>query len=182
MENLLQGIPHVIVRIDDILVTGPTQAQHLSNLEKVLLKLGRVGVHLKKSKCIFLAPEVIYLGNRVNKAGIQPVPEKVRAIRDAPAPKNIKELQAYLGMLNYYSCYLPNISTVLAPLHLLLRKDTPWSWTKSQQQAFVESKEMLKSSTLLVHFDPEKELLLACDASPYGVGAVLSHVMSNGKE
>jgi hypothetical protein len=182
MENILQGIPNVIVRIDDILVTGPTRGRHLENLENVFTRLENVGAHLKRSKCTFLAPEVIYLGNNVNKDGIQPVPEKIRAIQDAPRPTNLKELQAYLGMLNYYSCYLSNISTILAPLHMLLRKDTPWNWSKDQQSAFEKSKEMLQSSDLLVHYDPEKELILACDASPYGVGAVLSHIMEDGRE
>ena len=98
-----------------------------------------------------------------------------------PAPIKVKELQAFLGMLNYYACYLPNLSTVLAPLHELLSKDCKWTWGKRQMEAFNQVKGMLNSSDLLFHYDPSKELVLSCDASPYGLGAVLSHII-DGKE
>ena len=58
---------------------------------------------------------MIYLGHRINIDGIQPIEGKDRAIHEAPAPTNVKERQAFLGTLNYYACYLPDLSTVLAP-------------------------------------------------------------------
>ena len=85
-------------------------------------------------------------------------------------------------MLNYYHRFLPDVATVLEPLHQLLRKGSKWAWLEQQQTAFEEAKELLQSTDLLVHFDPEKELVLATDASDYGVGAVLSHKMKNGTE
>ena len=181
IESLLQGIPQVVVRIDDILVTGKTRHDHLKHLKEVLARLTKAGVRLKLKKCVFLRNEVIYLGHRINSDGIQPVESKVRAIHEAPAPTNIKELQAFLGMLNYYACYLPNLPTVLAPLHELLAKDCKWTWGKRQVEAFTQAKNMLSSSDLLVHYDPSKELVLSCDASPYGLGAVLSNII-NGQE
>ena len=105
----------------------------------------------------------------------------MRAIHEAPAPTNVKELQAFLGMLNYYACYLANLSTVLAPLHELLSKDCKCTWEKRQVEALNQAKGMLNSSDLLVHYDPSKEFVLSCDASPYGLGAVLSHII-DGKE
>ena len=98
-----------------------------------------------------------------------------------PAPTNVNELQAFLGKVNYYACYLPNLSTVLAPLHELLSKDGKWTWGKRQVEAFNQAKGMLNSPDLLVHYDPSKELVLSCYASPYGLGAVLSHI-TDGKE
>ena len=124
--------------------------------------------------------EVEYLGQKINSQGIQPIQEKVRAIADAPSPKNVSEVRSYLGMINYYQKYLPNLSTILAPLHSLLEKGK--SWNKEHQESFNKSKELLKSSQLLVHYDPEKKLILACDASPYGLGAVLSHRMEDHSE
>ncbi|KAL9987156.1 hypothetical protein ACROYT_G001413 [Oculina patagonica] len=85
-------------------------------------------------------------------------------------------------MLNYYHRFLPDVVTVLEPLHQLLRKGSKWQWLKEQQEAFEKAKELLQSAELLVHFDPSKELILATDASDYGVGAVLSHKVKGGAE
>ena len=104
-------------------MTGKTGHDHLKHLKEVLTQLDKAGIHLMLKKCVFLQVEVVYLGHRINRSGIQPVDSKVRAIHEAPAPTNVQELQAFLGMLNYYACYLPNLSTVLAPLYELLSKD-----------------------------------------------------------
>ena len=85
-------------------------------------------------------------------------------------------------LLSYYSKFLPQLATVLAPLYLLLREKEPWRWTYKQDQAFNHSKKLLLSSQVLVHFDPQLEIRLACDASAYGIGAVLSHRMPDGSE
>ena len=182
MEGVLQGIPHVTVYLDDILVTGETKETHLKNLEEVFTRLEGAGLRLKRSKCTLLADEVQYLGHKVDAAGIHPVEAKVKAIVEAPAPTNVTELKAYLGLLNYYNRFLPNLSTLLAPLHCLLRRDTVWSWTERQDKVFRESKDLLKSADVLVHYSGDKALVLSCDASPYGIGAVLSHKMEDGTE
>ncbi|XP_048590142.1 uncharacterized protein K02A2.6-like [Nematostella vectensis] len=182
MENLLQGIPNVVVRIDDILIAGKTSADHLKSLTEVLSRLDKAGVRLKRSKCIFQAPEVTYLGHRIDKDGIHPLDEKIKAIQESPRPSNLKELQAFLGMLNYYACYIPNITTILSPLHQLLVKDTPWNWSEAHEKSWNQAKSTLHSSQLLVHYSLERELTLACDASPYGLGCVISHVMDDGTE
>ena len=82
----------------------------------------------------------------------------------------------------YYSKFLPNLSTTLHPLYLLLRKNAPWKWGAEQAKAFVASKELLTSDSCLTHFDSALELTLACDASAHGLGAVLSHKMLDGSE
>ena len=99
---------------------------------------------------------------------MQPTQKKVQAIHDAPAPSNIGQLKSYLDLLNYYCKFLPNLSG--------------WHWWKEEQKAFKESKDALKSDSVLVHFDPGKDIILACYASSYGIGAVLSHKLENGKE
>ena len=77
---------------------------------------------------------------------------------------------------------MPNLSSTLEPLHQLLRKDVCWKWGTEQQEAFEKAKNLLQSSDVLVHYDSEKELMVSCDASPYGVGAVLAHVTEDGSE
>ena len=182
MESLLNGIPHVVVYLDDILVTGPTEAEHLAALEEVLKRLQAAGLLLKREKCTFMAPSVIYLGHKIDAQGLHPIPEKVKAVQEAPKPNNVTELKSYLGLLSYYSKFLPNLSAVLAPLYKLLRQREPWQWKEPQDKAFTESKKLLLSSQVLVHFDPTLSIHLACDASDYGLGAVLSHVMPDGSE
>ncbi|KAL3976952.1 Rab-interacting lysosomal protein [Sarotherodon galilaeus] len=182
MDNLLQNIPGVAVYLDDILVTGKTEEEHLRNLEQVLKKLSEAGLRLKRSKCVFQAPSVTYLGHRISAQGLSPLEEKVRVVKEAPSPKNVAELRSFLGLVNYYGRFLPDLSSMLAPLYGLLHKDSQWRWSQAQEKAFRQVKELLQSAPLLVHFDPEKEVVLSCDASPYGIGAVLSHRMEEGEE
>ena len=87
---------------------------------------------------------------------MHPVKEKVKAIQEAPALRNIHELKAYFGLLNYYNKFLPNLSARLAPL---LKTTQKWKWTQTESKVFQASKDLLLSSQLLVHFDPNKELI-----------------------
>ena len=116
MENLLRGIPRVIVYLDGILITEDNEEEHLSTLNAVLTRLQESGLPLKRGKCTFLAPSVEYLGYCIDKQGLHPTNEKVKAIKEAPATKNITQLKAYLGLLSYYSRFLPHLPSILAPL------------------------------------------------------------------
>ena len=182
MESVLRGISGVVVYLDDILITAPTEEEHVAILAEVLKRLQEAGLCLKRDKCVFLSPSVTYLGHVIDSQGLHPIQGKVKAIKDAPQPNNVAELKSYLGLLTYYSKFLRNLSSILAPLHKLLKHSEPWCWTKEQSQAFNKSKELILSSQVLVHFDPKLEIRLACDASDYGIGAVLSHVMPDGSE
>ena len=129
-----------------------------------------------------MQPEVIYCGYGINGEGVYPVAAKVDAIKNAPAPRDVTQLRAFLGMMNYYHKFLPNVATILGPLHELLRKGQKWKWNQEQQKAFAKAKELLQSAELLVHFNPDLKLVLASDASNYGIGTVLSHEMPDGTE
>ena len=182
MENLLQGIPRVCVYLDDILVMGDTEQEHLANLAQVLGRLQDAGMRLKREKCAFLLPSVAYLGHVISADGLHTSDSKVEAIVDAPDPKNLTELCSFLGMVNYYGKFLPNLATILGPLYKLLRRTSAWNWGPRQKKAYCHVKRLLKSSTLLTHFDDRLPVILECDASPYGVGAVLFHQMLDGGE
>ncbi len=143
MEPLLQGIAHICVYIDNILVTGKSEADHLQRLEQVLERLEKAGMKLKRSKCRFMLPEVEYLGHRINKQGLQPTEDKAKAIRDALHPKAVSELKAAQGFNQLLCQVLPNLASTLAPLHQLLRKNTQWTWGKDQDAAFNAAKDSL---------------------------------------
>ena len=181
MECILQGLPEVCVYLDDILITGKNEEEHLINLSAVLQNVSAAGMKLKSEKCSFLLKEVEYLGHKISAQGLQPSMEKVRAIVEAPQPVNITQLKSFLGMLNYYGKFLPTLLTHLAPFYELLRKNSRWTWGPEQKEAFQKAKSMLTSSKVLTHYDPAKPLILSCDASLYGVGAVLSHQMGEGE-
>ena len=101
--------------------------------------------------------------------------EKINAVKKALTPCNVSELRSFLGMVQYYHSFLPGLAKMLAPLHKLLQKGMQWEWTHNCQKAFEACKEGLTSDSLLVHYDLNRELRLACDASSYGLRAVLSH-------
>ena len=182
MDEILSGIPGVICYIDDILITGSNDAEHFERLEEVLKRLQQHGLRLKKEKRRFMQPSVEYLGHLVDAVGIRPLPSKLEAIVNAPAPVNVQQLRAFLGLLNYYSKFVANLSTVLNPLNRLLGQNVKWKWTAECNHAFTSAKEKLVSSTVLAHYDTTPPIKLAADASAYGVGAVISHVYRDGSE
>lgn len=94
----------------------------------------------------------------------------------------MQELRSFLGLINYYGRFIPNSASVLHPLNKLLHRDVRWNWSEECSKSFNLAKEKLMSNDVLVHYDPSLSLKLAGDASVYGVGAVLSHVMQDGTE
>ena len=94
----------------------------------------------------------------------------------------MSELRSFIGLVNYYGKFLPDLATTLTTLYDLLRATKKWSWRKEQEESFREIKDLLKSSRVLIHFDDSLPLTLSCDASSYGVGAVLAHRLSSGEE
>ena len=124
MENVLLGIPNTCIYLDDLLVTGRTPESYLANLEEVLSKLQSAGLRLKRSKFLFMMSSMEYLRHRISEKGIQPTEDKVRAVKDTPVPTNVTQLQSFVGLVNYYGKFLPNLSSILAPLYSLLQKGT----------------------------------------------------------
>ena len=122
------------------------------------------------------------MGHVITAEGLHPAEDKIRAFLKAPAPNNLAQLHSFLGLVNCYRKFLHQLSTLLAPLYTLLQKNKKWFWGTDQKKAFSDIKEILICPKLLVHYDTQKKLMLSCDASPYGIGAVLSHIMEDGSE
>lgn len=141
MEGLLRGIPMVVVYLDDILVSGEDEADHLKNLDEVLSRLEEVDLRLKRGKCAFMQKEGEYLGHRVDAQGLHLVEKKVKAIMDAPAPTNVTELKAYLGLVNYYNKFLPNLATLLAPPTLTFETECKLVMAKETRRSIPKIKD-----------------------------------------
>ena len=99
-----------------------------------------------------------------------------------PRPTDVASLRSFLGLINYYNAFLPSLHNVRAPLNHLLGRDVPWYWSAECERAFVELKRLLTSELLLTHYDPQRPIIVAADASNHGVGAVISHKFPDGSE
>ncbi|UYV65830.1 K02A2.6-like [Cordylochernes scorpioides] len=175
MDNVFADIPGVACYIDDILVSGKDARDHKSKLELVFKRLEEKGLKLNKAKCKFAVDSVEYLGFRIDKNGLHPMLNKIQAVSNAPEPKNIGQLRSFIGMLMYYARFIKDTSSILSPFYQLLKKNCPWKWTNKHRVLFKKCKSLLTDNSVLAHYDPAKELVLACDASSYGLGVVLGH-------
>ena len=122
------------------------------------------------------------MGHSISTEGVKPTQSRVTSILEAPTPTSKQELQAFLGMLIYNAKFLPNMSHTFHPLNQLLRKKTPWVWKAKQQKAFEAAKCLLSQDAALAHYDVKRTLKLYCDASAYGLGVCLVHVMDDNSE
>lgn len=182
IEEVLNGIPGVTVFLDDIRITGQNDYEHMQRLEEVLKRLSSYNMRINLEKCQFFANEIEYCGYLIDKTGIHKVKKKITAIQDMPRPENKDQVRSFVGLVNYYGRFFPNLSTTLYPLNNLLKNDVRFEWSRQCEEAFNKVKLEMQSDKFLVHYDPTQPLVLATDASPYGVGAVLSHVYPDGSE
>ena len=119
------GLDGTCVIMDDLLVGGTNDDEHLKNLEVVFKQFLKFGLRVKLTKCVFMAPSVIYFGLRLSEKRLQPTDEKVK---DAPTPHNVTELRSFLGMVAALTNFIPKLSTLAHPLYELLG-NKPWNWT-----------------------------------------------------
>lgn len=181
MEALLSGLDGVLLFLDDICVTGKDKKEHSERLNQVFDRLEKAGLVLQKQKCLLFQDSISYLGFVIDRNGIHKSPEKVKAILNAKTPTNVSELKSFLGMINYYRSFIKNASSIMSPLHKLLQKGSMWQWCPEHELAITNIKTILASDNTLAHFNPNAKIILTVDASPYGLGAILSQE-ENGVE
>lgn len=173
MERMLAGIPGVKSFIDDILVFGPDKESHDRALKAVLERLEESGMTVNKHKCEFAKTEVKFMGHQLSDKGISPAAEKVDAIRQFRNPESVEELRSFLGLINYLGKFIPNLSTLTAPLRELLCKEKRFKWEDRHTLAFENIKDEVANPRNLGYYSPLDETILIADASPVGLGAVL---------
>eukprot|EP00117_Sycon_ciliatum_P048584 scpid24912/ scgid3571/ Uncharacterized protein K02A2.6 len=177
IEQILRGIPGVVIYFDDILISGKSQQEHDDRLRTVLQRFQQAGLRLSREKCAVSQQQVSYLGFTVSQQGIQPTNDKVLAIMNAPRPTDVSALRSFLGLVNFFGRFIPNCSTLLSPLNSLMKKDAPFVWSDDCETAFCKVKQFLATTPVMAHYDPTLPLVLECDASPTGIGAALVHIM-----
>ena len=181
IDQKVWAVLKLLCFLDDLLLASDTMEGLLKLTDRVLLKLKDIGARLNKAKCEFGVESVKYLGHVISQHGVQPDPDKVSSVLNAPEPKNKTELRSMLGMTHYYGKYCPDLATVCTPLYGLLKDGADFVWSQECSEAFSKMKTLLTSAPVLAYYDPKKELILSTDASPTGVGAVLSMIDEEGK-
>ncbi|XP_065208399.1 uncharacterized protein K02A2.6-like [Planococcus citri] len=182
MEKILAGIRRKKIFQDDLYMTGPTREEHLQTLREVLERLQKYNLRINVEKSVFFAKSIEYCGYRVDKEGIHPLQAKCEAIVNMKRPENKKDIEVFRGLVNYYSRFVPEFSNIMYPLNRLSRQDVEFEWSSDCEAAFVKIKQILSSERVLVHFNPALDLIVATDASPFAVAAILSHRFADGSE
>ncbi|XP_014671627.1 PREDICTED: uncharacterized protein K02A2.6-like [Priapulus caudatus] len=181
MEQLTSDLQGVAVYLDDFLVSGANAQEHLQNLRELLQCLEDKRLRCRMEKCSFAQPAVKYLGHKLSQKGIEKG-AKVNAVIKMLPPENVFGLRSFLGSVQFYGKFLPNLATLTEPLYRLTKKDIPWNWGSSEQATFQQLKQVLCTNSMLAHFDPSLPIGVSCDASEVGIGAVLFHRYRDGSE
>ena len=169
----MSGERKLVIFMDDVIVHGNTRDELIACVSEFLQTCKDENLHLKISKSTFETQEVDFLGYRIKRGQYSPCPVKTAAIRDWPAPTNLKELHSFIGFCNFYRMFIANFSQIAHPLHLLTKKDQEYVWGEAQKQAFEELKNRLTSSPVLRLPNLSKPFVVQTDASKLGTGAVL---------
>ncbi|UYV81543.1 hypothetical protein LAZ67_20001490, partial [Cordylochernes scorpioides] len=183
MDNVLKNIKwkFCLCYLDDVVIYSPDFTTHLGRIEAVLKCFRESNLRLNGKKCRFGFEEIEILGHVTSKHGIKPADHNVKAIRDFPRPSKTKEIQSFIGLCSYYRKFIKNFSRIADPLFKLTRKDSPFIWSESQEEAFITLKSLLTNPPILSHFDPEAPTQIHTDASNIGLGATLVQTI-NGQE
>ena len=172
-EDTFGDIHGVHIIADDLIIVARNEKEHDRILGSVLQRARDRGVKFNKDKIQFKVSSVTYMGNIVSKHGLKPDKRKVQAMVDMPPPNDVPSLQRLLGMARYLSQYIPNKSTITAPMRELLKKNVDWQWTKSHDAALQQLKKAMVESPTLTFYDVTQPVTIQCDASQAGLGAFL---------
>ncbi|GFU41585.1 hypothetical protein TNCV_2792951 [Trichonephila clavipes] len=181
MDNLLRHFKWTmcLCYLDDIIVFSETFEDHLIRLRLVLKCLQEAGLKLNSKKCLFAAQEVKILGHLVSSNGVRPDPDKIKAVRNFPTPKNIHDIRSFLGLCSYFRRFIKGFCYLAEPLQSLLKSGVEFHWGPGEVEAFHSLKKALTSDPVLGMYDERASTEIHTDASGYGIGAVLVQIQNN---
>ena len=167
--------------LDDILIYSENPKEHTDHVRLVLTALSGAGLNLKPEKCEFRRSTVKYLGMIISDSGCGVDPAKVATIQEWATPRNVKDIQSFLGFANFLRRFVQGYSGIAAPITRLTRKDTPFKWGREQQDAFDELKQAFTTAPVLRHFDPDLPTTIETDASDYVSAGIMSQPDREGR-
>ena len=173
MDAILEKCPGCVGIADDVAVYGKTEEEHDANLLNIMYVAQQSGLVFNSKKCTIKTDHIPFFGLLYTANGVQPDPDRVKAIDSLPSPINAKQLQEFLGIATYMSPFIPCLSHTSAILRDLLKKDARFEWLPIHETAFQEIKKQISKATALAYFDPTKKSILQVDSSQRGLGAVL---------
>ena len=173
---------HILAFIDDLLLGNRNIEEHLQDLELSFQRFRKYGLKLSISKSHFLRERVRILGYIVSSKGIEVDPSQTKAIAAMQPPKNIREIQQFLGCTGFFRRFIEKYAGIAKPLTILLQKNRKFYWGLEQQNAFEMLKLRLQKAPVLAHYDQDAPIHIHCDASGFALGAVLLQPDKNGKE
>ena len=180
VQQVLSGLKGARSIADDIIVFG-NENNHDARLEAVLQRLSEKGLTLNKDKCEFRVSKTTFMGHVLTPMGVAPDELKTKAVREARAPTNPAEVRSFLGLVTYMAKFVKDLATLADPLRELTREATKWNWGRRQEEAFQELKERLTNAEMMAYFDKDAKTEVIVDASPVGIGAILSQQQKNGE-
>ena len=180
MHSILGHLDFILIYMDDILVISDNSEQHYQHLEIIFTILLKNNVFLKRSKCHFFQKEIKYLGFILTSNGLLLNPEKVKAIVELDVPTSKRKLRGYIGMVQFFRRFIPNLATIIAPLTAMTSKKVAFKWTTECSTAFEKSKQLLAQKCLLNYPNFELPFEIMTDASDFGIGAVVLQRNTDG--
>ena len=168
--------------LDDLVIYSNTFEEHLIHIREVLDRLKKANLTVKLSKVKFASQELSFLGHRISPAGISIDQERTRAIRNFPPPKDAKGIARFVGMVNYFHKFIPQLAEIASPLNVLRRKGEKFVWGPDQQQAFDQLKEKIMNPPVLGIADFSRKFILQTDACGSAVAAVLLQEFPEGRK
>ena len=183
MSTVLTGLNNfVFTYLDNILVFSETYDDHLNHLNIVFKKFQKAGLKIKLSKCQFFKTHLHYLGHRISANGLEPLPEKLEAIRNLAPTRNVDEACHIFGLLGYYRSFVPAFANITLPITSLLKKNTSFIWSDKCQQALEYLKEIFCNKLLLQFPDPNKPYILYTDASNNTYSGILCQPVNSDRD
>ena len=182
MDTMLSGIPGTVTYLDDVIIVSNSTHELEKRIGSVPQRMQEYEFKLRREKYRFFLTSIKYLGFIFDADVCRPDAENIRSIHQMPRPTDVGTLRSFLGLINYYNAFLPSLHNIRAPLNRLLGQNVPWCWSAECERAFDKLNSLLTSDFLLTHYDSQKPIIVAANASSYEVVAIISHRFPDGSE